>query len=222
MVLLSRHWRRSQIGFIPLPAFVPPSRKQSMPRFALALMIVALAGGNALAEDAINPPNIKPGDRWVYDGGEGKRTIRVDSVEANGDILANIQTPSLGGLQITFTKEWNPLMQPQAIAGRILYLRYDPAVCAMPPAPWTVGKEWSCEPKYSAGGTTNNFLVKGKIEAREKITVPAGSFDTLRVRENVGGAETILWYAPAAAQFVKIDAGAGSPFSMELVSYELK
>jgi len=190
-------------------------------RLAAAVLILAFAAP-AFAEDAVNPPSVKPGSRWVYNSGEGKRMLRVESIDPNGDIQANIQTPSLGGLQITFTKDWNPLMQPMALAGRIAYLRYEPAVCVMPPAPWTVGKEWSCEPKYSAGGTPNSFVVKGKIEGREKITVPAGSFDALRVHENVGGAETTLWYAPAAAQFVKIDAGAGSPFSMELVSFELK
>jgi len=190
-------------------------------RFALALFLLA-AALPAWAQDAVNPPAVKPGSRWVYDSGEGKRTLKVESIEANGNIVANIQTPSLGGLQITFTKEWNPLTQPQAVAGRVIYLRYQPAVCAMPPLPWTVGKEWSCESTYSAAGATNTFTVKGKIEAREKITVPAGTFDALRVHENFGGAETTIWYAPAASQFVKIDAGPGSPFSMELVSFELK
>jgi hypothetical protein len=186
---------------------------------ALILLSLAVA---AWAQNTVGPPTVKPGDRWVYKSGEGRRVLRVDSVESDGTIKASIETPSLGGVELAFTREWNPTMQPQAFAGHINYLRYNPPVCTMPPEPWTVGKDWSCESKYSMGDSSGSVSVKGKIEAMEKITVPAGTFDALRIKENVGGTETTLWYAPAAAQFVKIDAGANSPFSMELTSYELK
>jgi hypothetical protein len=193
-----------------------------MVRAALSLLIAVAAAFPAFAQDAVNTPDIKPGDRWVYQSGEGKRTLTVASVAADGTITGSIQTPSLGGLEITFTKEWNPKMQPAAFAGHVNFLRYDPAVCTMPPAPWTVGQEWSCEAKYSVGDSSGVVSVKGKIEAMEKITVPAGSFDALRIRENVGGTDTKLWYAPAARQVVKVDAGANSLYSMELTSFELK
>jgi hypothetical protein len=191
---------------------------RSVPTWFLALMMLAAP---AFAQ-SVDPPQVKPGDRWVYHSGEGKRILTVTGVAADGTITGEIDTPSLGGLEIRFTKEWNPLMQPQAFAGHVTYLRYKPAVCIMPPAPWRVGQNWSCQSSYDYDGTPGTVAVNGRIEAMEKVTVPAGSFDALRVRENVGGTETVSWYAPAAGQFVKVDAGANSPYSMELTFYALK
>jgi hypothetical protein len=192
-----------------------------MMRPLLVGLVAALVAAPALAQD-INPPTIKPGDRWVYRSAEGKRSLVVDKVEGDGTIIGTIDTSELAGLEIRFTREWNPLVQPQAIAGRVIYLRYNPAVCIMPPAPWKVGQEWSCQSTYDFSGNSGTVVVKGKVEAMEKVTVPAGSFDALRIKENVAGTETVSWYAPAVEQFVKIDAGANSPYSMELTSYTLK
>lgn len=193
----------------------------AMMRPLLVGLLVALVAAPALAQE-VNPPTIKPGDRWVYHSGEGRRSLVVDKVEGDGTIVGTLDTSELAGLEIRFTREWNPLVQPQSVAGRVIYLRYRPAVCFMPPAPWKVGQEWSCQSSYDFNGNAGTIIVKGKIEAMEKVTVPAGSFDALRVKQNIGGTDTVSWYAPAAGQFVKIDAGANSPYSMELTSYTLK
>ena len=180
-----------------------------------------MAAAPALAQ-TVDAPVVVPGDRWVYQSGIGKQSLTVTRVEADGTIVAEIDTPSLGGIEIRFAKGWNPMVQPQAIAGRTIFFHYDPPVCVMPPAPWSVGQEWSCQSKYDFNNNVGTVAVSGKIEAMEKVTVPAGSFDALRVKETVGGVPTVTWYAPAARQFVKIDAGANSPYSMELTSYTLK
>ncbi len=192
-----------------------------MTRYILAGLIALVAAAPALAQ-SVDAPVIVPGDRWVYQSGIGKQSLTVTGVKADGTIVAEIDTPSLGGLEIRFTKEWNPVMQPQSLAGQTAYFHYDPPVCVLPAAPWKVGQEWSCQSKYDFNNNAGTVAVSGKIEGMEKVTVPAGSFDALRVKETVGGVATVAWYAPAARQFVKIDAGANSPYSMELTSYTLK
>lgn len=192
-----------------------------MKQLILAGALVIASSTPALAQN-VDAPVVAPGDRWVYQSGAGKQSLTVAEVKADGTIVANIDTPSLGGLEIRFTKEWNPLVQPQAMAGQTVFLHYDPPVCVMPPAPWHVGQEWSCQSKYDFNNNAGTVAVNGKIETVEKVTVPAGSFDALRVNENVGGVATTVWYAPAVRQFVKIDAGANSPYSMELTSFLLK
>ena len=181
-----------------------------------------LAGGAFAQDQAVNAPAVKQGSRWIYKSGEGKRTLTVTDVDSDGTITAKIETPSLGGLQVKFTKEWDPLMEPDASMGdHINYRRYSPAICLMPAAPWMIGKEWSCDANWTEGSFSGTVTVKGKIEAMEKLTVPAGTFDALRIKENVGGNDSTLWYAPTAQQFVKINASDPN-YSMELTSFELK
>lgn len=189
--------------------------------FLLAGAMVLVPGSYALAQ-RFDAPVIAPGDRWVYQSGVGRQSLTVTEVKPDGTIVAQIDSPSLGEQEARFTKDWDPLVQPQSIAGNTIFFHYDPPVCVMPPPPWKVGQGWSCESKFNFGNRVGVVEVSGKIEAMEKITVPAGSFDALRLRENVGGVATVLWYAPAARQMIKIDAGANSPYTMELTSYTLK
>jgi hypothetical protein len=170
----------------------------------------------------VNPPVVVPGDHWVYQTGIGKQSLTVTEVKADGTIVAQIESPSLGGQEARFTKDWNVVLQPQDLAGNTVFLHYNPPVCVMPPSPWNVGQTWSCASKFDLGNRVGIVEVSGKIEAMEKITVPAGTFDALRVREKVGGVASVAWYSPVARQFVKIDAGANSSYSMELTSYTVK
>ena len=187
---------------------------------ALLLPIMSLAAP-AIAQDAVNPPDIKPGDRWNYLSGDLKRGLSVERVEADGIIVGTVHTQTLGGLEIRFTKEWNPVMAPIFMLGNVRFQRYSPPVCLMPAVPWTVGKEWSCDAGWSDGTYSGVTHVTGKIEAREKIAVPAGSFDALRVHTNVAGTETTCWYAPQVEQFV-LCKSANPDYNYELVSYQLK
>jgi len=192
-----------------------------MKHFVVAWTVALAVASPALAQ-SVDAPIVVPGDRWVYQSAIGKQSLTVTEVTADGTIVGQIESPSLGGQEIRFTKEWNLVMQPQDLAGHTVFLNYHPAVCVMPPLPWNVGQTWSCQSKFDLSNRVGIVEVSGKIEAMEKITVPAGTFDALRIREKVGGVATVAWYAPAVRQFVKIDAGANSPYSMELTSYTVK
>ena len=135
----------------------------------------------ALAQTA-NSPAVAPGDRWVYQTGIGQQSLTVNKVETDGTIVGQIESPSLGGQEIRFTKDWNVVMQPQDLAGQTVFLRYNPPVCVMPPSPWSVGQTWSCASKFDLGNRVGIVEVSGKIEAMEKITVPAGTFDAIVIQ----------------------------------------
>lgn len=192
-----------------------------MTLFLVAALAVLTFAAPAWAQ-SIAAPTIVPGDRWVYRSGVGLQSLTVTAVKPDGTIVAEIESPSLGGQEARFTKDWDPLVQPQAFAGETIFFHYDPPVCIMPPSPWHVGQTWSCQSKFNFSNRVGIVEVSGEIEAMEKVAVPAGSFDALRVREKVGDVATTIWYAPAARQMVKIDAGANSPYSMQLTSYSLK
>lgn len=192
-----------------------------MKTLILASLIAIAAASPALAQNAVNPPNVKPGDRWVYSSPAGRRVVSVDSVGSDGAIDATIDTPDLGGLEARFTKDWNPTMAPDDTFGSVRFRRYDPPICQMPAAPWTVGKSWSCDSGWSDGTYSGTAHITGKIAAAEKITVPAGTFDALRVVTKSGTITTTCWYAAKVEQFVRCKSGLAT-LNFELTSYRLK
>ena len=190
-----------------------------MMRSALVLFVALLLAAPALAQ-AVSPPTVKAGDRWVYEGAGGKRSLKIDSVSGDGTIDATIDAPGLSGLAIRYTKEWNVLMAPVPMLGNIHYQRYSPPVCLMPPAPWSAGQSWSCDAGWSDGTYSGTVHVAGKLSAQEKITVPAGAFDALHAELNVGGSKVDCWYAPKAENWVQCKS-ALADYNYALASYSI-
>lgn len=71
-------------------------------------------------------------------------------------------------------------------------------------SPLWVGKSWQAEHLYTRrDGSQAQQSRTWTVEARETISVPAGSFDTFRIK-SVGKALTItLWYAPDINFYVR-------------------
>jgi hypothetical protein len=190
-----------------------------MIRAVLATLLALLAAAPARAQ-SVNPPAVKAGDRWVYNADIGKRSLKIDSVAADGTIDATIDAPGLSGLSIRYTREWNVLMAPIAMMGEIRYQRYSPPACLMPPAPWSVGQSWSCDANWSTASLSGTAHIVGKIAAREHITVPAGAFDALHVQLDVGGGAADCWYAPQVENWA-LCKSALSDYNYALASYSI-
>jgi uncharacterized protein DUF3108 len=47
--------------------------------------------------------------------------------------------------------------------------------------PFTVGKTWSYEVNGTYNGRAMKWMVQRKVEAMESVTIPAGSFDAVRI-----------------------------------------
>jgi hypothetical protein len=190
-----------------------------MQRALLALLIASLAAP-AWAQ-GVSPPAAKPGDRWVYGGPNGKRSLHVDSVAGDGTIDATVDAPGLSGLAMRYTKDWNLLLAPVPMLGTIHYQRYSPPLCVMPPSPWSTGQTWSCDAGWSDGTYSGTIHLAGKIDGMEKVTVPAGTFDTVHARLNVSGTEVNCWFAPQAGNWVQCKSPLPD-FNYALASYALK
>lgn len=73
--------------------------------------------------------------------------------------------------------------------------------------PLTVGKTWTAEFVYTDGGVSVGPIgMRWLVEAWERVTVPAGTFEAMRLRGEPGRNNTRtveLWYAPKPGLVVK-------------------
>lgn len=96
-----------------------------------------------------------------------------------------------------------------------------PVMSFDPPVGWElplqVGKSWSTRHRLTVGATGNtvDYQFSCKVEAFEKVTVRAGTFDAFRVHCNTSsGSDETYWSSPGLGPFVKtrLIRPAGNPF----------
>ena len=176
----------------------------------------------ASVADAVAAPAV--GESWAYrvangynNEVRGRIEYRVDKVAAdNITVLVTPDVPTLGRQHVeVYTPEGNWLRHP--LVNHNLTVEYE---FAQPyPAyvfPLDTGKSWS-ERVYAtnpATGQRNRVRVDGEVLGTERVTVPAGAYDTIKVRRRVytgdfegSRSETnvieIDWYAPALGRAVR-------------------
>lgn len=114
-----------------------------------------------------------------------------------------------------YTGDWNWRERPMA---NLQNFRYDPAYAALP-FPLAAGKRWQAYVNATdpATGKVNRVRIDGEVLGWQKLRVPAGEFDTLKIRRYVyaGNAaffkteERIVehdWYAPSVGVVVRREA----------------
>lgn len=148
--------------------------------------------------------------------------------EIKGDLVTMVNR---AGDKFVFTKEGN-LVEGQDL-GRLAE-RYDPYVPRFQ-FPLQEGKTWLGQ--YTVQGERGrrpfNETLRAKVAGWERVSVPAGTFDALKIqisieRQGTGnipaaGHEELCWYAQEVKRFVKCSFSEhrkGSDF--ELVSYQVK
>lgn len=167
---------------------------------------------------SVAAPQISVGDSWTYQLHDGytqfsKGTYRytVTAIEPQRVIVQVARDGKPDATQI-FTRDWNWLEKPMT---NLQNFRYNPAYPALP-FPLQAGKTWQAYVRATdpATGQTNRVRIDGEVLGWERIKVPAGVFDTLKVRRLVyagnadydRGEENISefdWYAPGIGQVVK-------------------
>ena len=87
--------------------------------------------------------------------------------------------------------------------------------------PLSVGKKWNINFKFHLAGRKDITVPKHyEVEAFEKITVPAGTFESFRVKGVSGGKVKnviLLWWAPKVNMTIKIEHFRGK---QRIISYE--
>ena len=165
-------------------------------------------------------PIITPGDTWTYqvrDGFTGlERGTQIFRVTEAGQDSIKVTVSLEGGLEEShvYDHDWNWLRRPGT---NLPYpFTYEPAYQAFV-FPLVPGKTWRerLVATDSRNGRRFPVWVDGAVLGWERIKVPAGEFDTIRVKRFVvfdyldfpvrGRAETVEqeWYAPAVKQVVR-------------------
>ncbi len=192
-------------------------------RWIAALCSVALAGcaGANLAPVAAPAPapDLRAGDAWtyvVYDGfrgyEKGKRRYAVKRID--GDVVTVEVTGFGGDGTRTFTRGWNPLDGKTPAGDAVTY---------QPPLPLYAfplanGGRWNQAVTATLASGQGRFpvYVQSRVLGAEKVTTPAGAFDTVVVERSlrIGDGETSVWrsdtrqvvtewYAPAVNRSVR-------------------
>lgn len=167
---------------------------------------------------SVSQPQVSVGDSWTYQWHDGytgfsKGTYRyaLAAVDAQRMTVQVTHDSEPVATQI-FTQDGNWLEKPMA---NLQNFRYSPPYPALP-FPLEAGKTWQAyiQATDPATGQTQRVRIDGKVLGWERVKVPAGEFDALKVRRlvyagNQGyfrGEENIVeydWYAPRPGQVVK-------------------
>jgi hypothetical protein len=208
------------------PVGPEPVRGPRYWRRAVAVGIVSLASVASAA--GANAPIA--GDYWAYrvangynNETRGKIQYRVEKVEADRiSVLATADSPVLGGQHtVVYTPDGNWVRHPLINHGQLV----DYAFAEPYPAyqfPLDPGKSWSLRVNAinPATGRKASVRVDGEVLGSERITVPAGAYDTIKVRRRTYAgdgegqrAETNIteteWYAPALGRAVRRESNSG-------------
>jgi hypothetical protein len=185
-------------------------------------------GHAAVAADATSAPTWKVGHEWAYrydqPSGTGTFTWRVDRTE----MLDNrphwvIKT----GTREIFYRHSDLAYSHETVEGQLVR-RVTPAEWRFLAFPLVVGRSW--EMKYEDSRPLDrqieNIERRCTVEAEEPLTVPAGAFQTLRVRcTNMrdGAWVMTLWYAPAVGHAIREESAVvGGRRLRELIAYKLR
>ena len=191
-----------------------------------ALWLVALLAGcqavtvppasNPFAQ--ASPAQLAVGDAWVYrisngynNEVRGQIRYQVEKVDAGRTVVsATPDDPYLGKpYTVAYTNEGNWLRHPMTNHDQPVEYEFAPAYPAYS-FPLEPGKSWSTRvgAAHPATGKIISVRVDGTVLGAERIRVPAGEFDTIKIRRHVYAGdwdyflhETHIietdWYAPA-------------------------
>lgn len=187
----------------------------------MAAALVVAPGAGALAA---GPP--AAGDAYVYRlvNGYNKEIVgqvrhQVDRVDPDRvSVLVTPDGPSAGMARTEiYTKTGNWLRYPLESHGQKVEYEFASAYPAYV-FPLDAGKTWSVRVKASVPGASRSRSVRvdGKVLGAERIRVPAGEFDTIKIRRfaypddaDFFREETriteVEWYAPALSRAVRTE-----------------
>jgi hypothetical protein len=187
--------------------------KRSFALLCFILPCVSTQAGNN--HESVPAPAPAVGDSWTYQytdvwkGAKGNiNRMEVTAVDDSGVHIA-VKRAASGALISTqlFSAEMNPI-ERGSVHFAPSFARF-----AFPLAP---GKEWSSDitGDNSKTGKQVRYHIKGKVVEWEKIRVPAGEFEALKVMvdanyeeadSNGGRLTETAWFVPALNNFVKLD-----------------
>ena len=148
------------------------------------------------------PPEWRPGDHWSYELTTGDQTaiknVDVREVTEVNAIRYYVVRVADADHYLTLDLRWAALVRDRKVEARMV-----------PPQPllsWplNVGRQWSHDGSFEAGGTKTSFKDTFGVESGETVQVPAGTFRALKiVRQGSNQEFDQYWYAPEVRWYVK-------------------
>lgn len=162
--------------------------------------------------EVVEAPTFQVGNFWRYkyvnkEGGFASivREIRDDKV---------IISPG-----VVWSKEGNLISGYGPVTGKSV--TYDPAIPRLQFPLW-VGKQWSVSYTAYSGSWSERYALEGKVVGRERIMVPAGAFEVLKLELRFSdGNQEVCWYAAEVKRFIKCQYADPSR-DYELATFRLK
>jgi hypothetical protein len=168
---------------------------------------------------SVSAAEVKVGDYWEYSVRDGytrlpRGTYRYEVTRSDASGVA-VDVKHEGRLIDAFfyAPGWNPREMPLTNVQRF---RYSGQPFPAYPYPLEPGKSWYTivDALDPATGRTHRVHVQGKVIGWERIRVPAGEFDVLRVRRFVYADNAVFfqsqeeiiqtdWYAPSVRRVVR-------------------
>jgi hypothetical protein len=180
---------------------------------AVSLAILLCWSGDCAAQTA-DPGPVRVGDRWAYDV---KDDLTGDLRHAVTVVVVDVSDKEITTRAIIRGKD-----RPQTMVFDLDWGRIDDGAWKLQPAgigikkPLTVGGEWRSDANAMNLQSGVAFRASGlaKVAAEEKVTTPAGTFDTYRIDTTVRLINTrdqtkastwtfVYWYAPAVNRWVR-------------------
>jgi len=208
----------------------PPSGRRSMVRGVFALIaggaVSPLLSGCAAAglyrgPEGRDAPAISTGDEWLYDELNGYNRERVALMryvtEQTSPLILRLEVEGkpLSGLRTDQREEYDA---PWVVSRDAVYDWQNHYVPALPLIPALlepgVRESWQSMVTHDEKERARRWHVQLDVIGRERVEVPAGAFDALRIRRlikfehpdffrsNSERVET-LWYAPEVKRWVK-------------------
>ena len=163
------------------------------------------------------PPEVRAGDYWTYSAHDGYTKLPLGTLEyrvssVQGETVTVLRQHDGRQSIELYTRDWNWRERPMT---NLQNFRYEPAYAALP-FPLESGKAWQAYVKATdpETGRANRVRIDGKMLGWERVKVPAGEFDAIKVRRMVyaGNADVFTteehiietdWYAPKLGQIVR-------------------
>lgn len=170
--------------------------------FVLAAVLSGFMGGSASAEDGVPLKQLAPGTEFNYAAKRGPLKVTVRSMNgpfiAQDEVGATSDTIEFIGFSVAMSPK---RMEKMSESNRALVLPLFPLkvgnTAKFSHDGETRGHRWSCSDKIEVTGT-------------EKVTVPAGTFDTYLIttaQRDIGSSwrgDGTCWYSPEVGHCVKL------------------
>jgi hypothetical protein len=136
---------------------------------------------------AASRPQPAPGSWWLQRRAK-TGDVKIELITVEDDAFVT----RYGDRTKRYTNEWNAFDGRSGKTGKPIAYRPRLSVLSFPLWP---GKKWEQKVRWQSGSASGTFMVRQEVKTWEKVSVPAGDFETLRIEGTAGRNKSICWYA---------------------------